>query len=364
MGTRIADVQLMEHRVSARTTWFVLQLRTAEGVVGLGECSDAATPAAVSDAAATLREDLLGRDALADAEAVLHATLARRDRAATEPEAFLWSTVLGALDCALLDVAARYREVPLNALVADRPAGEVALYANLNRGQHDRSPRSFATAAGEAQAAGFRAVKVAPFDGPHDGDPVAGGLAIVAAVREALGPDTGLMVDVHHRLSAQQLDRALPPLESCGLTWLEDAVDVLDEAALTDLARRTEIPLAGGEHLWHPRDVAGACSSGALTYLLIDAKHAGGPTQVTRLLEGVSDTAVTFHNPSGPVGTALSAHLTALRPPGTLVEYAFGEPGDRTRVVTPAEDVTAGTMTVSGRHGLGLELAAPMWRPA
>jgi galactonate dehydratase len=357
-------MQLLQHNVSARTTWHVLRLITAEGVVGLGECSDAAAPVAIRRAVTSLEADVLGRDALGDADAVRAAPLRRRGTAATRPEAFLWSTILGALDCALLDIAAQYRGVPLHTLLAGRPAGEVTLYANLNRGQHDRSPRSFATAARAAQAAGFGAVKIAPFDGPHDGDPVDAGLAVVAAVREALGADGQLMIDVHHRLSPRQLDRALPPLETCGLTWLEDAVDVLDQAALTALARRTSIPLAGGEHLWHPREVARACHSGALSYLLVDAKHTGGPTQVVRLLEEVADTAVTFHNPSGPVGTALSAHLTALVPAGALVEYAYGEPGDRTRLVTPAEDITGGRMRVDGRHGLGLELAASAWAPS
>jgi galactonate dehydratase len=360
---RIVDVDLLLRRVSARTTWQVLRLRTADGVVGLGECSDAAAPAAVRRAVVTVRNDLVGRDCL-EAGAVLTATRRRRDRASTRPEAFLWSTLLGALDCALLDLAARYREVPLHEVVGGEAVGAVPLYANLNRGQHDRSPRSFAVAAGEAETAGFGAVKIAPFDGPHDGDPVECGLEIVHAVRERLRTTTSLMVDVHHRLTPRQLDRALPALESCGLTWLEDAVDVLDEAALTALAGRTRIPLAGGEHLWHPREVARACRPGVLAYLLVDAKHAGGPTQVVRLLEEAGDTDVTFHNPSGPVGTALSAHLTGLRPPGVLVELAYGEPGDRSGTVTPAECVAGGTLTVDGSPGLGVDLVEEMWSPS
>lgn len=363
VGNRIVEVQLLEHSVPLQTKWHVLSVMCSDGSIGLGECSDVRAVHVLTRAVNAIRPTLLGRD-LDTAADVLAGLLARRDSATDRAEAFCWSTLAGALDCALLDIHAQQSGVPLTELlVPGSTAVElgVSLYANLNREQHDRSPEAFARAARTAESTGFGAVKIAPFDGPHRTDPVLDGLAIVRAVRGALRQTTRVLVDVHHRLTRPQLDRVLPDLEDCGVDWLEDAVDVLDTEAVEALGRDTTIPLAGGEQLWQASDVGRACRSGTLSYLLIDPKHVGGPGMLPQLLAQTNGTAVTFHNPSGPVGTALSAHLTPLRPDATLVEYAFGQTDHRVAVVRPTEHIMDGRLTTGHRPGLGVSLVEDAW---
>src|SRR4029079_17106683 len=87
------------------------------------------------------------------------------------------------------------------------PRASVAAYANINRSVTDRTPAGFAAAAARAVAAGYAAVKLAPFDGVIAADaaqtPIDArtrtGLDCVFAVRDAVGTDIAVMVDCHWR---------------------------------------------------------------------------------------------------------------------------------------------------------------------
>jgi L-alanine-DL-glutamate epimerase-like enolase superfamily enzyme len=101
---------------------------------------------------------------------------------------------------------------------------------SLNRGIQWRTPEGFAAHARGAIADGFSAVKIAPFDDVAlygdtgrmiDTVLLDAGLARIAAVREAIGPDADLMVDCHwrlHRAAAEAVLRATEPLR---MYWLE-----------------------------------------------------------------------------------------------------------------------------------------------
>jgi galactonate dehydratase len=65
---------------------------------------------------------------------------------------------------------------------------------------------------------------------------------------------------------------------------------------------------------------------------------------------------VSYHNPSGPVGTAHAAHLAALTPRLTWLEYAWGEP-ERAGYLSPAETVDNGCLWVSDGPGIGVALS-------
>jgi L-alanine-DL-glutamate epimerase-like enolase superfamily enzyme len=68
------------------------------------------------------------------------------------------------LEQALADLAAQRAGQPLHLFMGGALRDPVALHANINRGADPRSPARFAAAATRAVAAGFRAVKLAPFE--------------------------------------------------------------------------------------------------------------------------------------------------------------------------------------------------------
>src|SRR4029079_17725742 len=97
--------------------------------------------------------------------------------------------------------------VPVYELLGGQLRDRVRNYANINRSTEPRTPAGFAAMAEKAVAAGFDAVKLAPFDEipPRLTDPAKLeaftkiGLDCAAAVRRAIGPERDLLIDGHSR---------------------------------------------------------------------------------------------------------------------------------------------------------------------
>ncbi|MEQ4208846.1 mandelate racemase/muconate lactonizing enzyme family protein [Actinopolymorpha sp. B9G3] len=359
MGSRITNVRLRRLAATQRSTWMFLEVSTDDGLVGTGECSDSMWPEMVPSAVREVLSPLRGIDAIADRDAVT-TQLRQACAAVADPRRqFMQRTILGGLEMALVDIAAHASGVPLWQWLGGTRRDRVPVYANLNRSAGQRRPVDLAAKAAQAVADGHRKVKVAPFDGPvlNGLSIVDTGVAIVRAVRDAIGESVDLMVDVHHHLSHDQLENAIPQLDELGIAWLEDAVDVTDPDAMRWLGARTKAPIAGGEALSTHEEIEAALSTGHLRVLLLDPKYTAGPVQLQQLAERVSGVELTYHNPCGPVSTAVSAHLSTIHPDFTLVEYIYGEDVDRSAVTLPPEPAPCdGALELPMRPGVGLQL--------
>lgn len=320
----------------------------AEGLRGFGELSDGGPVEALVAAARSIGSSVVGLP-LEQARAAL------RLRSVTGADAFLSSTIRGGYESALADLAARLQGQSLSASLGLGDPRPVRLYANLNRRYGGDGAETIVAEAVYAVGNGFSAVKVAPFLDNHRRGMsgvrlVDAGLELVVKVREAVPGGIRLMVDCHHLVPAEFAAVVARELAALDLYWVEDLVRVDDRAAL-DAAAGSGLSLAAGEHIWQPAAAAAACADGALRYWLVDPKHAGGPPGVARIAEAIGDTQLTFHNPSGPVGTAHAAHLAALGGTGTWLEYAWGET-DRLTFLDPPEVATDGMLRPAG-PGIG-----------
>lgn len=344
-------VELFRARVSSRTSWDVVRVRDADGAFGLGEWSDAGPGAEALWPSVTerLAEGGSGGDALA-----------LLDQLALHGQRFAARTVRGGLEQALTDLAARRAGVPLWRWLGGRAARPVRRYANLNRALRRRTPEEFAEVAAAAVAAGYTALKCAPFDGLPDRERLGGGLARARAVRAA-APDAELMVDAHALLSIDQVLETAPQLRALDLRWLEDAAPLDGLAAV----READIaPLAGGEFATAPAEVRPALRAG-LGWLLPDVKHAGGLAAARALAEQAlaAGAGVSLHSPSGPVATAAGLHLAVALGPSVESEFAFGEASWRRHAVHPAETPDGPWLTLPEGPGLGLDLTPGHWHP-
>ena len=322
------------HQASPRSTWAMVEL-VADGMRGVGELSDGAPLDTLVAAARSMSSIVIGLP-LGQARSALRRRLEELRAAGDAQGAFLWSTVLGGYEAAFADLLARLDGRALSTSLGLGEPRPVRLYANLNRRYGGDGPDVIVAEAMHAASNGFPALKVACFLDNHarglsGGRLIDAGLDLVARVREAIPSTVQLMVDCHHLVAA-------------------NLVDVSDRPAL-EAAAATGLSLAAGEHIWDPEVAAAACATGALQYWLADPKHAGGPAGVVRIAEAVEGVQLTFHNPSGPVGTAHAAHLAGLAGPTTWLEFGWGE-ADRTGFLEPAETVAAGFMQPTG-PGIG-----------
>jgi galactonate dehydratase len=354
--------------VNRRGDWLFVHLQTDEGLQGLGEASHGGGVGGDGRVRRLLEEHcrplLVGRDP----QAVVAGIAALQPLAQGRPGA----TAVSACEQALWDLAGKALGTPLHRLFGGPVRTRIPLYANINRATAERTPVAFAANAAAAVVEGFRAVKCAPFDGlprerlsqPEGQEFLRRGLACVAAVRQAIGPDVTLLVDCHSRFDPATARSVARELLALGVPWLEEPVPTDDIAGLRQVAASLGEPelagaeLIGGEALYGLAGFWPYLREGLWRVVMPDVKHCGGIAAALAIAQaaGAVGVAVSPHNPSGPVATAASAHLAAVVPPLRHLEYAWGEVPWRADLVQPPERIEHGELLLPEGPGLGVAL--------
>lgn len=363
---RITGLEVIGVRVNQRGDWLFVRLTTDEGLSGLGEASHGGGGADRDALIATILQRqcqplLVGRDPCA----VVAATAALRPVA----NGFAGRTAVSACEQALWDLAGQAAGLPVHRLLGGPTRERISLYANINRATAERTPAGFARNAATAAAEGFKAIKLAPFDGldrqklrEHDGrERIARGLACVAAVRDAVGPDVAVYVDCHSRFDLPTAVAVAHELRELGVTWCEEAVPTDDLAGLERLRPHLTalgLEALGGEQLGGVAAVWPYLAAGVWDTLMPDVKHCGGIAEAIAIgrLAAARGVGVAPHNPSGPIAMAATAQVVATLPDVRALEYAWGEIPWRATLTTPPERIEDGALIIPTEPGLGITL--------
>ncbi len=360
---KITALEVVRAGVNHRGDWLFVRLVTDDGLTGIGEASHGGGAGRDDIVTAILRTQcapaLVGRDP----RAVVAATAAiwpfGTGRAGT--------TAVSACEQALWDLASQSANLPLHQMLGGPARAKIPLYANINRAVTDRSPVGFAAKASAAVAEGFRAVKLAPFDGMnqrrvHDPDQrqrMKTGLECVAAVRDAIGPDVELFVDCHSHFDVATAIEVANELRRLGITWFEEPLPSEDIDGLQRLrAHVPDLQLIGGEELFGVEAFWPYIASGVWDLIMPDIKHCGGVSELIAIsrLAHARGISVSPHNPSGPVAMAVSAQVAAAMPELRFLEHAWGEVPWRASLLTPAERIENGHYILPTGPGIGVTL--------
>jgi galactonate dehydratase len=360
---RITGIVLTNARVSAKTRWLFVQVTTAAGLLGAGEATVQREEAAVLAELAQIAPSMLGQPA--DPRRCRRWPLMRRTRA--------FGAAVSALDHALWDIAGQ-REGKAVARLLGSGARDLELYANVNRGLAARDPGAFAAAARDAAAAGFRAIKIAPFDevdahgrwgAVQAATPSAidAGLSRIAAVRDALG-DRDLMIDCHWRFDEAWAGRIIDAVAAFRLYWVECPIPEHEQSIpalrrLRGRANRHGMRLAGGEDGVGLQAFLPMLEGGAYDVLMPDIKYVGGMAEMHAVAGAAAarGAAIAPHNPSGPVAHAASVQVCAGLPGFTRLELQFNESPLFDSLVRPGVPAAKdGRVAVPQRPGLGVAL--------
>ena len=315
MSSRVRSARWHSLQVTPKTCWSFVELEDDAGRLGLGEATLAGRESVMRQAFHQCEQDIVGHP--------LEAINLARVRVAADSLANF--AVMSALDLAVHDLRARGAGSSLARTLGGRRRGFVEVYANINRGTTVRTPEGFAERARSAVAAGFRAVKIAPFDGIElygdanrkiDRALLDTALARIAAVRAAVGLGVDLMVDCHWRLNRATAESVVRATEPYHLYWLECPVpetpEMLDtirslRAALNDRGAR----LAGCEEMSQVEGFLPFLD--ACDVMMPDVKYVGGVEEMLAVAEAFARHGVGFspHNPSGPVCHAASLQICA-----------------------------------------------------
>lgn len=181
-------------------------------------------------------------------------------------------------------------------------------------------------------------------------------LARVKAVRDAVGPNIDIMVDVNNGWSVNVAIRMAKRLERYDIGWLEEPVWKFDIDGYARVAAATEIPIATGEGmsdlLYFKKMLENKCCD----IIQANPQHCGGLTawrKIAALAEAYGAYMAPHHVEEHPV----NAQAVAAVPNGLISEnFVPGNPVPNFEFYKGAPKPKDGWIEVSQKPGFGVEL--------
>ncbi|HEV2439284.1 MAG TPA: mandelate racemase/muconate lactonizing enzyme family protein [bacterium] len=324
---KISDVKVYVMSSAWRNFVFA-RVRTDEGLEGVGE----ARPVNREEAVAAYAEAITHRYVLGSDPFNLEDLVLRITRDDFEVPGATEMTAIAVIEMACWDIVGKALGQPVYRLLGGRCRDRIKAYAN-GWYQVARTPEEFAQAARRVVARGYRAMKFDPFGagaGELTRDEHRRSVALVEAVRDAVGPEVELFVEMHGRFTAAQAMALARDLERLAPGWLEEPVPPDQPAALARVAAHTTLPIATGERLHTRAAFRDLFAQGAVDIAQPDLTHCGGLLE-TKKIAAMAEThglMVAPHNVGASVSTAAALHLAACVPNFKIQEYFndFDEP--------------------------------------
>ena len=364
---KITDVDVFRMRTpvhkTAGTNWMFVRITTNTGEYGWGEASTQYKDAGVTAEIAEFAKYLIGKDPFQ----IEHIWTSLYRRVTWTGGAVTMSAISG-IDLALNDLKAKSLGIPVYELLGGKVRDDIRAYANGwfdpteddGLGSGALTIDDFARRSAELVDEGWQAMKFYPFAGPQVIDPerMEHGVALVKAVREAVGGSIEVAVDVRGRLDIWSARRAARLIEDYNVAWLEEPIlwDNID--ALAALARDINIPISTGEQLYNRWDFRPLIESHAASVIQPDICHAGGITELRKIASAAETyyVSVAPHNSNGPISTVASLHLDLVIPNAFMQEIFVSFLGAYEAVLTNMIPIADGRATVPDGPGWGTEI--------
>jgi L-alanine-DL-glutamate epimerase-like enolase superfamily enzyme len=324
----------------------IVRIGTDDGVVGYGEACPvqaftSETQASVVELVETrVAPALRGRDA--SQRVPLLADLARVLRFAP--------FTVAAVDTALLDLLGKETGVPVSTLLGGAFRDRVEVHGSVT---WDEDPARVAETARE-QRETYRWLKLYAGRGEIHRD-----LDRLQAVRDAVGPDARLMVDVNGMWAPSDAIRALGRIREIGLELLEQPLPLGAETFQHDLVARLDIDVAADESVRTVADAAQVVREHTATVVNVGMSKLGGPTAALQAAHvaaagglGVMVGSVIEMG----VATAMGLHLAAALPHLAYPSYLMGPLKYREQITTDPIAVVDAHVAVPAGPGLGIEI--------
>lgn len=266
---------------------------------------------------------------------------------------------ISGIDIALWDLLGKAAGQPVGRLLGGRYRDRVRPYASLLM----REPERMADELLPVKAQGFRAFKIGwgPFGKrSHQVDE-----AIVRAARNAIGPDSLLMVDAgaSDAFWPQNLKWALRTaemLEDYDVSWFEEPLvpDALDD--YVSLREASPVPIAGGEVLTRRQSFQPWLEARAFDVVQPDVTKCGGLSEQRRIGWMAREHGIRFipHGWNTAVGLASDLQIASAFPDTNLVEYLTGSPFIDEIAAGGWHLDADGMLPIPDKPGLGLEIDA------
>jgi galactonate dehydratase len=268
---------------------------------------------------------------------------------------------MSAIEIACWDIVGKAVGQPVYRLMGGQVRDRIKVYAN---GWYtgERTPEEFAERARLVVTKGYKALKVDPFGNAYyemERKEKLMAVSLVEAIRDAVGPDVEIMIEMHGRLTpatAIEMARELAPFNPA---FYEEPVPPENLDAMAKVAAHITIPLATGERYYTRYDYWRLLQAQVADIIQPDIIHCGGLLEAKKIAAMADANYVTVapHNSNGPVTTAVSTHFAACTPNFKILEVFddFAEPWV-VEAVPGTPRVVDGYLSLPEGPGLGIDL--------
>ncbi|MGY1840026.1 MULTISPECIES: mandelate racemase/muconate lactonizing enzyme family protein [unclassified Modestobacter] len=353
--TEITALPLLMRSANQPMTFFVVRVATDDGRVGLGEacdCFGVSHPTVL----ARIVEDvfapaLLGAEVGAGGPAVDAVAQATRRTLGAGTVA---AQARSAVAIALTDLAAQEAGRSVSDVLG-RVRDSVRVYVGSSPFLETSSATEHLDRLAPALDRGVDMVKM------RIGLDWRGALRVLADLRALLGDAVEVAVDASEFFTLAEALRIADGLVDLDVAWLEEPLPYEQRPAIAELARRTRVPLAYGEHLFTLGEAAEAIAGG-VSVVQPDASICGGvePARAVAALAAARGARVVGHHHGGVVSMAANLHVAASAPALDLLEFPVHlDPllRDSAGADLGLSAIVAGRLPVPTGPGLGVTVA-------
>lgn len=268
-------------------------------------------------------------------------------------------SAIATLEMACWDIVGKALGQPVYKLLGGAVRDRIKAYAN---GWYtvERTPEEFHAAARRVIEKGYRALKFDPFGAGFYELELAEKRRVIElteAVRDAVGQDTEILIEMHGRFNPATAIEMARELERFKPSWVEEPVPPENLAALKKASEKITIPIATGERIHTRYDFRQLFELQAADIIQPDITHFGGILETKKLAAWAESyyMLVAPHNVGGPISTAAALHLAACTPNFKIQEHFNDFADSYVKAIAPGNpEVVDGYFALPQGPGLGI----------
>lgn len=356
---KIKDVKT----ASVRLTYYsahLVKVITDSGLYGIGE---AYRGAGTIDWIHKIKREVIGQDPL-QVDFLWHRMM--EEGSGADARSGTLTGAIAGIESALWDLAGKILNVPVYVLLGGKFRDKLLIYHDTGSPDTPDPGPWVEEAQRSRDKYGFKAMKfdLNPFLGRHwnrtlSSEDTKKWVKILEAIRQELGPDFPLAVDLHWKFNTRDALRFIQMTEHLNLWFMEDPIPPENADALARITAATKVPICTGEnlytrHTWRPLIEKQACD-----IIQPDTQKCGGLLETKRIADWADlyYMPMACHNLCSPVGTMASGHAcAAIRTFITLESDSVELPYWQDIVQHDGSFYKDGYLELPNKPGLGIEL--------
>jgi galactonate dehydratase len=320
---KITDVEVIKWNPGVGKNFIYVKLSTDEGIIGWGEAySQADRDTQIETHINQLARYLVDRDPFH----IRHFMHVAHEDFANKRSAMDLHCALSGIEIAMWDIVGKVSAQPIYNLIGGPVRPSIRVYANgWDGGSSDEVAQKAATLVEER---GFNALKFDPFPGPWreyvDRSELVAATETVRKVREAVGPDVELLIEVHRRLAPMNAIRVARQMEQYDPYWFEEPCPPDNIDAIREVKDGTTIPIVTGEAHYTRHGFREIFDKRAADIINPDICNTGGILELT-LIAAMAQPHYVGVSPHGynstSIGSAAAVQASATIPNFLIYEY-------------------------------------------